>query len=539
MTTVDTRSFLPAEAFVGWRLDDALDPDRCAALLREVGARGFERTGERYPANYRDNDRLVFDDPALAKALFRELRARLPRTLGANGLPLDDTRTKREREAANDDVERWELVGLNPRFRACRYEGGQSFCIHRDGPYVPDDKRRSFLTIQFYLDDDPARVGGHTRFYADPRGETTCASIAPRAGTAIVFDHRAWHDGEPVTAGIKHVLRTDAIYRRSGGSKRRTGWGRVELERPDSLPNSVRIIDRHRGYAWHVTARPSIASAGRDGTIRMEVRSSFLKSNPALGVDVTVDAVDLGRGSVTCLVYGAMMTSDLWCGLRAGEVWMIGDAVHKIASGLGAVTSAAAWKEPPGARDPYDERDRRALVAFATSRGDIVAFDDETYAPAWTTLAHDGWAWGIAPTTDGFVSCGHDGHVKHIDSTGQVRSIAELGHPVRAIASLEPPVNEAAILAGDERGWLHWLAADGHVVRSHRAHAATVTSIATHGAHVITAGEDGAVKRWRDDGECDVILLERDDFITSVATTAKGDIIAAGYDGAIRLIHAE
>src|SRR5439155_17927891 len=132
---------------------------------------------------------------SLAARLFEQLRSRLPGELVIDGV-------------------RWELAGLNPRFRACRYRDGQAFCIHRDGPFVPSDDVRSHLTVQLYLDDAPDRVGGRTRFYADARGEVQWAAITPARGSAIVFDHRAWHDGEAVTAGIKHVLRTDAMYRR-------------------------------------------------------------------------------------------------------------------------------------------------------------------------------------------------------------------------------------------------------------------------------------------------------------------------------------
>ncbi len=62
------------------------------------------------------------------------------------------------------------LVGLNTRFRACRYQGGQSFRIHRDGAYAAEPGVRSHLTLQLYLDDDPARAGGHTRFFLPSDG---------------------------------------------------------------------------------------------------------------------------------------------------------------------------------------------------------------------------------------------------------------------------------------------------------------------------------------------------------------------------------
>ena len=545
-------AFLPPDAFVGWCLHEAIDPVRCAALLDEVRARGFDRTGERYPASYRDNDRLVLDDPALAEALFEVLRDRLPPVLGADGLPRPRDTTDATESNRDDGDERWELCALNPRFRGCRYADGQSFCIHRDGPYAPSDDVRSFLTVQIYLDDDPDRVGGHTRFYADARGATAWASIAPKAGAAIVFDHRAWHDGEPVTAGIKHVLRTDAMYRRVRRFSARHHSAR------DPLASDGSLVGQHRGYAWQaiVLRDGSIASAGRDGTICRWTHDAPRGST-----------IDLHAGSVTCLVEDGH--GRIWCGTRSGEIWCLGDRdVVRITTGLAAITSAARNGD---------------LVAFTTSQGEVIAFRDVpdlttrsttpgTLPAAWTALAHDGWAWGIAAHGDGFVSCGHDGRVMRIDGHGRAREWAALGAPLRAIAS-----HQANVVVGDDRGWLHWLARDGRVVRAVRAHAATVTAIAIdvvvpagnaiagdalvpaidaiaiardaaaidaiaiagdavslRDHSVVSTGEDGRVMRTHTRGGD--VLLELDDFATSVAIASAGEVIVAGYDGCIRRV---
>lgn len=37
--------------------------------------------------------------------------------------------------------------------------------------------------------------------------------VAPTAGTALLFRHRVLHEGAPVAAGVKYVLRTDVMYR--------------------------------------------------------------------------------------------------------------------------------------------------------------------------------------------------------------------------------------------------------------------------------------------------------------------------------------
>ena len=63
----------------------------------------------------------------------------------------------------------------------------------------------SLLTLVFYLDD--GCEGGETEF---PKLRRT---IAPRAGRALLFQHRVLHEATAVRRGEKHVLRTDVLYR--------------------------------------------------------------------------------------------------------------------------------------------------------------------------------------------------------------------------------------------------------------------------------------------------------------------------------------
>ena len=39
-------------------------------------------------------------------------------------------------------------------------------------------------------------------------------TIVPRAGMALLFQHRVLHEGAPVRSGVKYVLRSDLMYRR-------------------------------------------------------------------------------------------------------------------------------------------------------------------------------------------------------------------------------------------------------------------------------------------------------------------------------------
>ncbi|MCE9578677.1 MAG: 2OG-Fe(II) oxygenase [Deltaproteobacteria bacterium] len=471
--TADAVPFLPAGGPVGLRVPDALDARGCAALVDAIERRGFDATGASYPADYRDNDRQVFDDDALAGALFAALGDRLPREL-------------------REDGHAWELVGLNRRFRACRYRGGQAFCIHRDGAHVASDELRSWLTLQIYLDDGDGFTGGHTRFYADRTGVDVLASIGPALGTAIVFDHRAWHDGEAVTGGTKRVLRTDVMYRRGAPIAASAAAGRVPRD----------VLGHHRGYVWQVIARRdgTLASAGRDGHVRVWRETPEVHAVAGSSVTALCEAAD----------------DRLWCGTRGGELVVIdGDGPHRIADDLGAVLGLA----------PFEDG-----VAVASARGEVIAFDARG-ARRWTTAAHLGWAWAIVAAPDGLRTCGDDGRVVAIDRRGEPRTLAVLDRRLRALARAAP----GELLVGDADGGVTRLAADGAPIDRLRAHDAIVTALAIGPDGTwASASEDDRVRCWR--GTEPIASWTAADFVTTVAFTARGALAGAGYDGAVWLV---
>ena len=54
-------------------------------------------------------------------------------------------------------------LGLNERLRFYRYDKGQQFNIHTDGPYRRDNGEVSLLTFMIYLNED--FEGGETTFF--------------------------------------------------------------------------------------------------------------------------------------------------------------------------------------------------------------------------------------------------------------------------------------------------------------------------------------------------------------------------------------
>ncbi|OWQ44143.1 hypothetical protein CDL60_27100 [Roseateles noduli] len=92
-------------------------------------------------------------------------------------------------------------VGLPRDLRFYRYSPGQRFRMHKDGPWR-EDGRVSRLTFLVYLND--GFEGGDTGFRE--------FAVTPETGSALLFIHDTWHEGAPVTAGTKYVLRSDVMY---------------------------------------------------------------------------------------------------------------------------------------------------------------------------------------------------------------------------------------------------------------------------------------------------------------------------------------
>lgn len=433
------------------RLPGFLPPGECAALVAALEARGFSPTTAAYPRGYRDNDRLVFDDDALAARWFAAAREALPAALEVEGT-------------------RWALAGLNRRFRACRYRGGQSFCVHRDGPWCAPDGARSWLTLQAYLNGDPRRPpfrGGATRFFAGPDGARLVHSSPAVAGDAIAFDHRAWHDGEAVTEGTKYVLRTDVLYQPADGARLASGG---------------------RGYVWAVEALAdgSLVSAGRDGAVRFHG---------------TGRAVDLGDGSVTAL---AAAGAQVIAGTRSGRLYRAApDGCWERLADLGAAVVRARASE--------------GEVALALSDGTRARW--RPGAPLLRERAHAGWTFDAHALAGGaLVSCGDDGRLLQ----GDRELLRVSGRSLRACALLGD-----RWVAADEAGLLHRQGA-----APARLHAGAVTDLcALPGGALASAGEDGAVRVWRG-GAC-VWERVLDDFARAVRPL-PGGLAFCGYDGEVR-----
>ncbi|NWB31158.1 2OG-Fe(II) oxygenase [Pseudomonas gingeri] len=125
-----------------------LSASECEALVQATEQRGFATAETDYPSSYRDNDRLLADDPALAGRLFERLMDCASRMPGLWAVMNE-----------ND----WRMVAVNERLRFCCYRPGTQFGPHQDGVYHRQNAQ-SRLTFMVYLNDE-GFSGGETVFF--------------------------------------------------------------------------------------------------------------------------------------------------------------------------------------------------------------------------------------------------------------------------------------------------------------------------------------------------------------------------------------
>lgn len=175
-----------------------LSPDECQAIVDQGSALGFEPAAvnvygeQKLMASVRNNERVEFDDAALALWL----QGRLQAAMGAD-FP--------------DQFEDKRFVKAAAHLRMYRYVPGQYFKPHRDGSFH-DGQFASEITVLFYLNDPDS--GGETVLMPHGPGQAWAfIAIAPRAGDVLIFEHHVFHEGRQVGSGEKLVLRTDLFYR--------------------------------------------------------------------------------------------------------------------------------------------------------------------------------------------------------------------------------------------------------------------------------------------------------------------------------------
>lgn len=156
----------------------------CAAIIALAEQQGFESapvrasSGVQKMPHIRNNQRTTFEEPRWHDIFWERLaKLDLPEIGGqvAKGLPRE--------------------------LRFYKYEPGERFKMHKDGPWI-EDGLTSQLTALVYLNE--GFKGGDTAF----RDFT----FTPETGALLLFPHATWHEGSALVSGTKYVLRSDVLY---------------------------------------------------------------------------------------------------------------------------------------------------------------------------------------------------------------------------------------------------------------------------------------------------------------------------------------
>lgn len=467
-------------------IPDFLSPQECRAHIAQSEARGFSGAASHYPPSYRNNDRQVIDDPAFA----RDMGVRLARHVPA--------RLQHEGEA-------WAFEGINERFRFCRYRAGQQFNLHQDGVHHRGPGLRSRLTFMIYLTDGDAFEGGDTLFYsAGPGGDANGAParligrVRPRAGSLILFDHSLWHAGEAVSRGVKHILRSDVIYRRQGAS---------------AAPQAQAFEPGHQGYVWTMARLGDdlLASGGRDTAIRLW-HADGRQAGQLAGHRQSV----LG---LAALPGGALASISRDGDLR---LWSVNDrrCTRTVTAHEGCGLAVAALA------------DGTLTTGGADAQVRLWHADGE---PLATLSGHTGWVWSIAPLGDDQIaSASEDGTVK-LWARASGRCLQTLpGHaPLRDLVVL--PGGGQLVCADIDGRLTTWARTGGAWAQTHsmHAHSAAVRRVRWLGGGVLaSAGEDHRVRLWRFADRALIGESRHDNFVTDVLPL-PGAYLSCAYDGRI------
>lgn len=468
-----------------------LSDDECRQLITQSEARGFSAADSDYPPSYRNNDRQVLDDPALAARLLPRLRAAAPATL----------------DSADGKPGVWRLDAINDRFRFCRYRAAQSFGIHQDGVHHRSETHRSLLTFMIYLTDGSQFTGGDTVFYdSGPGGPAReVARVRPRAGSLIVFDHSLWHAGESLTAGVKHVLRSDVLYRRDADVA-------PTIREPD-------FATAHRGYVWTLEplADGLFASGGRDADIHVW------------------DTTGNRRGTLSGHRRSVL-------GLAA----LPGDRLASVSRDRGL--RIWNWRDGKCIAAQESAHEGAILAVVALANGDFVTAGADGEIRHWSgdcrllglVGKQPSWAWALAAATDGQVACAYeDGSV--------TLWRPECAEPIQTLVGTTPlrtlVINAAGsmLATGDIAGTIRVWGVQGgrwRVERSIPAHAGAIRRLRlVADTSLISVGEDGLVRGWNLQDGRGQTLGRHANFATDLYQSGE-TLFSCGYDGGIQRLAA-
>lgn len=222
-------------------IHNVLSPEECQYFISQMESLGLEHVeNEGYDPTYRNNQRVIVMNREIALCLMERIQG--------HAQPTSSVVVTRETSSTlPSGVMRgeWLLHHVNHCFRLCKYEPGGHFSPHYDADYKPVPHLRSLRTFMLYLNGSEFN-GGTTNFIdedhdsipLDPRnikGNADPAAVylrvCPKAGSAVVFDHKMLHEGDKVVGGPKYIMRTELMYSPYGlkeDQENKKFWDRLE-----------------------------------------------------------------------------------------------------------------------------------------------------------------------------------------------------------------------------------------------------------------------------------------------------------------------
>lgn len=464
-----------------------LTPDECRTLIAESEVRGFSRADSDYPPSYRNNDRQVLDSADMASRMSARLQGLVPATL-----PLGPV----------ESVSPWTLDAVNERFRLCRYRPGHVFHLHQDGVHHRSPHLQSALTFLVYLSDGADFEGGATQFYdADHAGDAEpLATVTPRAGSLIVFDHRLWHAGARVTAGVKYILRSDVLYRA------------VDAPRQAEPAN---FDTGHQGYVWTLEGlgQDMFASGGRDTSIHVWHRDGRARGVLSGHTQSVLGLARLPDGRLASVSRDRTLRIWNW---QSGACLRVVEQAH-----ASAILSVVALDD--------------GAIATSGADGHIKLWDDGQDG-CRVLAGHEGWVWAVDAMPNGLLaSASEDGDVR-IWRQADGACLHRLPGDV-ALRTLAVSPCGQTLTTGDIEGKLALWQLHGRswirerVFATHQAAVRRVRWLSE--SRLASAGEDNHTRLWAMPA-CTQVYAERSGNFTTDILAIGDDILSCSYDGRIR-----
>lgn len=195
-------------------LENVLTRQECQRIIEHTEKVGYAPIGEARRGAVsvvRNNRWLQADDTSgqLGEEIWRRIRSFIPL-----------------QEQLPDEKGTWEAVGVNNNYRFAKYSqhyGPTEFTKHIDRPTVYEHTRVSVYTVNIYLNDLSEEQGGKTRFWSVDRPGGLGKPVDAAGGVAgsiclfkqAVVPTSPWHDGEPLSSGLKYLMRTDVIFNKT------------------------------------------------------------------------------------------------------------------------------------------------------------------------------------------------------------------------------------------------------------------------------------------------------------------------------------